>query len=268
MLRHPVVADQFYPGDPGALRYMMDGFLKNRPAQPQKALAAVSPHAGYVYSGKVAGQVLGRLEIPGRVVVLGPNHRGMGADVAVMSQGHWLTPLGRVALDAELGSALKENCALVEEDSLAHQYEHSLEVQVPFLQALREDFMLTPLCLGRLGYEDCLQLGLGLARAIKAVAQPVLMVASTDMTHYESAQEAKAKDTKAIERILALDPKGLYDTVRGLGITMCGVLPTTVVLIAAKELGATQAELVAYTNSGEASGDYQQVVGYAGLIIK
>ncbi len=267
MLRHPAVADQFYPGDPSALRYMLEGYLKDRP-QPQPALAAVSPHAGYVYSGAVAGQVLGRVEIPRRVVVLGPNHRGMGADAAVMSEGQWLTPLGRVALDAELAGNLKQACGLVQEDSLAHQFEHSLEVQVPFLQMLREDFLLTPLCLGHLGFNDCQELGQGLAAAIKAAGEPVLMVASTDMTHYESAEAAKSKDTKAIDRILALDPQGLYDTVVGMGITMCGVLPTTVALVAAKELGASQAELVVYTNSGEVSGDYRQVVGYAGLIIK
>jgi len=267
MLRRPAVADQFYPGDPSSLRYMIDGYLKGHP-QPKKALVAVSPHAGYVYSGRVAGQVLGGVEIPRRVVVLGPNHRGMGAEAAVMSQGQWLTPLGQVELDGELGALLEQNCAMVQEDSLAHQFEHSLEVQIPFLQVLRRDFLLLPLCLGHLGYNDCLEVGQGLAKAIRATGEPVLMVASTDMTHYESAEAAKEKDSKAIERILALDPRGLYDTVRGLGITMCGVLPTTVAMISAKELGASEAELVAYTNSGETSGDYQQVVGYAGLVIK
>jgi AmmeMemoRadiSam system protein B len=267
MLRRPAVADQFYPGDPSSLSYTIDGYLKGHP-QPQKALVAVSPHAGYVYSGRVAGQVLGGVEIPRRVVVLGPNHRGMGADAAIMSQGQWLTPLGQVELDAELGALLKENCALAAEDAHAHQFEHSLEVQIPFLQVLRRDFLLTPLCLGHLGYSECQELGQGLALAVKAISEPVLMVASTDMTHYESAEAAKQKDTKAIERILALDPRGLFDTVQGLGITMCGVLPTTVAMIAALELGASEAELIAYTNSGETSGDFQQVVGYAGLIIK
>jgi AmmeMemoRadiSam system protein B len=267
MLRRPAVADQFYPGDPSSLRYMIDGYLKDH-LEPQKALVAVSPHAGYVYSGRVAGKVLGGVLIPRRVVVLGPNHRGMGADAAVMSEGSWLTPLGQVDLDADLAALLRQNCALVEDDSMAHQFEHSLEVQVPFLQVLNPDFLLTPICLGHLGYNDCLEVGQGLAKTIATIGEEVLMVASTDMTHYESADAAKEKDTKAIERILALDPQGLYDTVRGLGITMCGVLPTTVAMIAAKELGATEVELVAYTNSGETSGDYQQVVGYAGLIIK
>lgn len=267
MLRRPAVADQFYPGDPSSLRYMIDGYLKGHP-KPQKALAAVSPHAGYVYSGRVAGKVLGGVEIPRRVVVLGPNHRGMGADAAVMSEGSWLTPLGQVDLDVELAALLRQNCALVEDDSMAHQFEHSLEVQVPFLQVLNHDFLLTPICLGHLGYIDCMEVGQGLAKTIASIGEEVLMVASTDMTHYESADAAKEKDTKAIERILALDPQGLYDTVRGLGITMCGVLPTTVAMIAAKELGASEVELVAYTNSGETSGDFQQVVGYAGLIIK
>jgi hypothetical protein len=267
MLRTPAVADQFYPGDPAELRRMVEGFLEPS-ARPGPALLAVSPHAGYVFSGPVAGKVLSRVEVPRRVVLLGPNHRGVGAAAALMSQGAWQTPLGQVELDSELGGRLAADCRLVEEDSMAHQFEHSLEVQVPFLQVLRDDLALTPLCLGRLDYDDCRELGQSLARVLSGLGEPALMVASTDMTHYEPEERAKQQDQQALDRIAALDPRGLHDTVRGQGITMCGVLPTTVALVAALEMGADSAELVAYSNSGEVTGDRRQVVGYAGLVIR
>ncbi len=267
MLRQPAVAGQFYPGAPAELAAQVQEFMKVD-AEPGGALMVVSPHAGYMYSGRTAGQVVGRVEVPPRVVLVGPNHRGLGAQAALMSQGQWETPLGLVSLDAELATQLLERSRLLEEDTLAHQFEHSLEVQVPFLQARRPDLKLTPLCLGSLSYAACQEIGLALARAVTDLDEPVLLVASTDMSHYEPAEAARQKDMKAIQHILALDPQGLYDTVRNLGITMCGVLPTTVCLVAAKHLGAKRAELVEYTNSGAATGDYRQVVGYAGLIVR
>ena len=267
MARQPAVAGQFYPGTPDELREDVSRRLAGLPA-PQPALLAISPHAGYMYSGDTAAKTLGRVVIPGRVAVVGPNHRGLGAPAAVMTAGRWLTPLGALELDAELGADLMSRCDLVQEDSRAHELEHSLEVQIPFLQHLRPDFRLTPLCLGALGFEHCRRIGLALAGAVRAAGEPVLLTASTDMTHYESARAAEEKDRQALERILALDPRGLYDTVRGLGVTMCGVLPVVVCLTAALELGATRAELVEYTNSGAATGDYSQVVGYAGLIVR
>lgn len=267
MSRAPAVAGRFYPGHPDELRAMIQGYLEPN-AAPQKALLAVCPHAGYVFSGAVAGQVLSRVAIPGRVMVLGPNHQGLGQRAALMSRGSWRTPLGEVALDAELGAALKAASPLVAEDDLAHRHEHSLEVQVPFLQVLRPEFLLTPLCLSMLTYGQCVELGRAIATAITGLGEPVLLVASTDMTHYESDAQAARQDKLALQRILALDPEGLYHIVAGHNISMCGVLPTTVALVAARELGAASAELVAYTNSGKVTGDYDQVVAYAGLIIK
>lgn len=267
MRRHPAVAGQFYPGDPYQLRDQLDAMFAGQ-VNPEPALMAMCPHAGYVYSGATAAKVLGRVEIPARVLVAGPNHRGLGADAAVMSEGSWLTPLGEVRLDAELGRALAQASPLVSEDELAHRMEHSLEVQVPLLQHLRPEFMLTPLCLGRLSLSECLELGKALAGVIKAAGEPVLMVASTDMTHYESAAAAREKDEQALARVLELDPEGLYQTVAGGRISMCGVLPTTVCLAAAKELGASRAELVEYTNSGAVTGDDRQVVGYAGVLVR
>lgn len=267
MLRAPAVAGRFYPGHPQELRAMIQGYLEPG-LQPERALAVVSPHAGYVFSGPVAGKALGRAQIPHRVIVLGPNHQGLGQNVAVMSRGAWQTPLGAVQLDPSLAGEIIARSPLAQEDDLAHQYEHSLEVQVPILQCLREDLLLTPICLSMLSFDQCQQLGQDIAGAITGCAEPVLMVASTDMTHYESAEQAEAKDSQAIERILALDPQGLYNTVTSMHISMCGVLPTTVALVAALALGATAAELVAYTNSGAVTGDFREVVGYAGLLIK
>lgn len=267
MSRAPAVAGRFYPGRPEELKAMIQQYL-DPTAVSQPALAVVCPHAGYVFSGSVAGKVFSRVAVPRRVVVLGPNHQGLGEKAALMTRGSWSTPLGEVRLDAKLGGELLSRSALVREDDLAHRYEHSLEVQVPFLQVLQPDLLLTPLCLSMLTDEQCIDLGHDLAGAIKSLGEPVLLVASTDMTHYESAQSAQAKDQLALERVLALDPQGLYNTVASRRISMCGFLPTTVALSAALQLGATSAELVAYTNSGQVTGDYEQVVAYAGLIIK
>ncbi|CAO0821040.1 MEMO1 family protein MK0963 [Desulfarculales bacterium] len=266
MLRQPAVAGQFYPGSPAQLRSMVQGFLDPQ-AAPQSALLVICPHAGYIYSGATTGKVLSQVQVPRRVVVVGPNHRGSGHDAAVMSQGQWQTPLGSVDLDTALGGELLRRCSLLAEDHLAHMFEHSLEVQVPFLQMLQPELSLLPICLSLLSFSECQQIGLSLVQAIHAVGEPVLIVASTDMTHYESAQAAQKKDSQALDRILAMDPKGLFDTVCSLGITMCGVLPTTVCLVAAISLGAASARLVQYTHSGMVTGDHQQVVGYAGLIV-
>ncbi len=267
MVRQPAVAGQFYPGRPQDLLAMVRQCLDPE-ARPTPAYLAICPHAGYVYSGPTAGKTLSRVAIPRRVIVVGPNHRGAGAAAAVMSQGQWLTPLGPVPLDAELGQRLLSGSRILSEDSRAHQMEHSLEVQVPFLQVLQPDLLLLPICLGWLDFDQCAEVGHDLAKAIAGLGEPVLLLASTDMTHYESAAAARAKDSQALERVLSLDPKGLYDLVRTRGISMCGVLPTTACLAAAIELGAASAELVEYTNSGAASGDFSQVVGYAGLIVR
>jgi len=267
MVRQPAVAGQFYPGRPPDLLAAVRECLDPE-ATPRPAILAICPHAGYVYSGPTAGKTFSRVTIPRRVIVVGPNHRGAGAAAAVMSQGQWLTPLGPVALDAELGQRLLSGSRILSEDARAHHMEHSLEVQVPFLQVLQPDLLLLPICLGWLDFDQCAEIGHDLAQAIAGLGEPVLLVASTDMTHYESAAAARAKDSQALERVLSLDPQGLYEIVRVRGISMCGVLPATACLAAAIELGATSAELVEYTNSGAVSGDFAQVVGYAGLIVR
>jgi len=266
MKREPAVAHQFYPGDPATLRRTLERLIPET-ATKLKALAVVSPHAGYIYSGAVAGETFAAVEIPRDIVVMGPNHHGYGPQVSLMNKGTWSMPLGEVEINTILARNLLARTDLIEADTLAHRFEHSLEVQVPFLQYFRPDLTLTPLVVSHLSFKSCQIVGEALAAAIEQYNRPVLIVASSDMTHYESRESATAKDSLAIQRIEALDPEGLYNTVLGNRITMCGIMPATIALIAALRLGATQARLIRYTDSGEASGDTNQVVGYAGFVI-
>lgn len=266
MLRSPAVAGQFYPKHPAALAQTIDQLVPPVTGK-QPAFGVMVPHAGYVYSGGVAGKTFAGVVIPPEVVILGPNHHGTGHQAAVYQRGGWETPLGPVPIAETLTAAILSNCPAAAGDIQAHLYEHSLEVQVPFLQTLLADVAIAPLCIGRVPLETLLALGDGLAQALRTRPQLPLIVASTDMTHYESGDEARRKDHLALKHVLALDPEGLYRTVRDQRISMCGVLPTVIMLRAALALGATKAELVAYANSGEVTGDQQEVVGYAGVVI-
>ncbi len=266
MIRQPAVAGQFYPGDPEELRRELKRLIAVQESR-QRVLGVIAPHAGYLYSGAVAGRVYGAIEIPQTVLILGPNHHGVGARAALFPAGEWLTPLGSVPLDRKLAALLQKYTPTVEEDATAHRFEHSLEVQLPFLQYLRPDVTIVPLCVGFGDLASCRTLGEGVAKAIAAYGEPVLIVASSDMSHYESAAAAKKKDELAIREVLALDPTGLFKSCREHGITMCGVIPAVIMLVAALELGATSAELVHYATSGDVTGDNRQVVAYAGMTV-
>lgn len=269
MSRTPAVANMFYPGDKDRLKEQLTTFVRPVP-EPRKVLAAISPHAGYMYSGEVAGAVFSQIRIPDDMVILGPNHRGMAATVALSASGIWEMPMGPVPINKALAeSILKVSTSgvTIKDDPHAHAMEHSIEVQVPFLQFLRPEVSIVPIALSHLTYDACQQVGQALVRGIQDYGKEVLLVASTDMTHYESQESAKAKDKLAIDRILDLDAKGLYETVARHRISMCGVIPTTIVIEACKILGAGKAELVQYATSGDVTGDYAQVVGYAGFIV-
>jgi MEMO1 family protein len=267
MVRRAAVAGSFYPGKSEELSAMVKGLVDPR-AQKNKALAVVSPHAGFVFSGRVAGAVFSSVEIPGCVILLGPSHRGIRSVFGIMSEGAWQTPLGEVPVEAGLAKAILERFPLVQEDVGGLAAEHSLEVQLPFLQYLKRDFSIVPVCVSPAAdYADLDGLAGAMADAIKQSGNEVLLVSSTDMSHYVSQETAKKLDFLAIERMLALDARGLYDVVQEKNISMCGFQPTTAVILAAKKLGARAAELVRYQTSGDAFGDYQQVVGYAGLRI-
>lgn len=266
MLRSAAVAGQFYPGRKDALEATVRSLLPSV-AEQVSAIALVVPHAGYVYSGGVAGETYAGIAIPDEVVILGPNHHGRGHLAAVYAHGSWETPLGRTPIAEELAARILKSCPLTAEDELAHLREHSLEVQLPFLQVLAPQARIVPLCIGHLPLESLLLLGDGLAAALLASETMPLIVASNDMSHFESGSTARKKDSLALERVLDLDAEGLYRVVRDNRISMCGVLPVVVMLQAAKALGATRGELICYRNSGDVTGDQSEVVGYAGVRI-
>jgi MEMO1 family protein len=282
VIRQPAVAGRFYPATRAALEQQVDGFLaleaqsdasSEAPtravnAASRAAIACMVPHAGHMYSGHVAGAVFARLDLPKRFIMLGPRHFPRGASMAILSAGAWRTPLGDAQVDAALAAELRRACPLLREDSVAHEHEHALEVQLPFLQRRAGDFRFVPIALGTIRYDDLEALGRAVANAVAAAGERVMIIASSDMNHYESEAITHVKDRQALERVLALDPRGLLDVVMREEISMCGVGPMVSVLIAARELGATQAELIRYATSGDVSGDREEVVGYAGIIIQ
>jgi MEMO1 family protein len=269
-LRHPAVAGRFYPRNPDDLRSEARTYLSQAPATvqtPVRAIGCIAPHAGYMFSGHVAGAVFARIEIPRRCIVLCPNHTGLGRALAIMSEGSWETPLGEIVIDTELAAALKRRFPALQEDSAAHRAEHAVEVELPFLQLRQPELTFVPIALGTGQFEPLEQLGRALADVIAAQNDPILIVASSDMNHYESDPVTRVKDHKAIERILTLDPHGLYDVVTQQSISMCGFGPVVAMLTAARQLGARAAELVKYATSGDISGDRDLVVGYAGIVV-
>jgi AmmeMemoRadiSam system protein B len=267
MIRLPAVAGSFYSADPKQLTRDVDQYVAGA-AEKIHALGCVIPHAGYMYSGHVAGAVCSSMRIPPRCILLGPRHYPRGEPMAILSEGSWQTPLGEAQIDTALARALVHACPRLREDAVAHQPEHSLEVQLPFLQRLVPDFRFVPVVLGTDRYPLLEELGHAVAEVIAAQKEPVLVIASSDMNHYESDAITRVKDNRAIAQILALDPRGLYDTVRSEGITMCGYAATVAMLVAVLDLGATKAQLIRYATSGDIFGDRDQVVGYAGIVVR
>jgi MEMO1 family protein len=266
-VRHPAVAGRFYPRDADDLRADVQSYLGSG-QQTVSALGCIAPHAGYIYSGHVAGAVYAKLDLPQRCILMCPNHTGIGHPLSIISEGAWETPLGRVSIDSGLADALKRRFPLLGEDQEAHRAEHAAEVQLPFLQVRKADCTFVPIALGISRYEILEALGQAIAEAVGSLGEPVLLIASSDMNHYESDAVTRHKDFKAIERILVMDQRALFDVVMNEDISMCGFGPTVAMLSAAKRLGATGAELVRYATSGDVSGDRQRVVGYAGIIVQ
>lgn len=267
MIREPAVAGRFYPANPRELKHQIENLLGDAAAPKLRALGCVVPHAGYMYSGHVAGAVFGRLELPARFIILCPRHYREGQPLAIMSEGTWRTPLGEVRIDSAMAVELKNACPLLREDSVAHRMEHSLEVQLPFLQQLVGDFQFVPIALGTDRFSALEELGRAIGEVVAERNEPVLLVASSDMNHYESDDITRTKDRKAIDRILELNPRGLFDTVRHEGITMCGFGPAVSMMTAARQLGAQRAEVIRYATSGDVTGDRDEVVGYAGIAV-
>ena len=269
--RRPAVAGTFYPREAPLLREMVDGFLSAVEEPPGTAIGAIAPHAGLVYSGQCAAHVLARITLPPVVVVLAPNHTGYGTapgGVSVWPRGGFVTPLGTVPVAEALADALLAGCALAAADWAAHTSEHAIEVELPFLQALDARTQILPLVLAWDDWRRSEELAAALAELVARWPQPVLLLASSDMTHYEPADRAAAKDKVALDAIRRLDAEGLLAACRREHITMCGRAPAAVVVEASRRLGATTATVVDYRHSGQVTGDDSSVVAYAGVILR
>lgn len=266
-VRLPAVAGTFYEGRRERLEAEVRSFLP-ADARSEPAIGAIVPHAGYVYSGPVAGAVYARLEIPPAAIILCPNHTGRGKAASLDPSDFWRTPLGDVPVDRRLAGRLLELSPALEEDSAAHSREHSLEVQLPFLQVRRPDVRFVPISIGAHDLDLCREIGEAVAAVVAEEKERPLIVASSDMNHYESRRVGREKDDRALAHVEALDPEGLFTTVTGGHISMCGVLPATALLFAARRLGATSARVVARRDSGDETGDTSSVVGYAGVVLE
>jgi MEMO1 family protein len=267
MLRLPAVAGRFYPSDCKELTAVIQEY--SQPNPQHRAISAKSclvPHAGYMYSGHVAGAVFARVVLPLKIIVLGVRHYPRGEPAAILSSGAWRTPIGDAPIDEALAAELRRECPMLREDSVAHSAEHSLEVQVPFLQVLAPGFSFVPVALGTVQFQSLVSVGEALARVLANSKESVLLLTTSDLNHYEDDAATRMKDRKAIDRLLALDARGLYDTCRTEEISMCGLGPAVAMLTALNELGAKKSELVKYATSADVSGDRSQVVGYAGMI--
>jgi len=266
MIREPIVAGHFYPESPAILENQVKGFLDEK-AKKEDVIGAIVPHAGYVYSGGVAGAVLSRIQAKDTFIILGPNHTGNGRPFSIMTEGSWRTPLGEVEINSILGKEILETSQHLEEDTIAHLYEHSIEVQVPFLQCIKPDVKIIPIMISHTSTTVYKDIGQKIAEAIKKTRSQVVILASSDMTHYESHESAMKKDKAAIDAILALKEDDLMRRVKEMHITMCGYAPAITLISAAKHLGAKNAILVRYQTSGDVSRDFANVVGYAGILI-
>lgn len=264
--RKPAVAGQFYPQGKERLLKIVSN-LVDESKEKRSCIALISPHAGYMYSGKVAGETFSSITIPDVILILGPNHTGMGKTFAIMDKGEWETPLGDIRIDEELANLILEESSLVKVDPTAHLWEHSIEVQLPFIQFFNPNAAFVPICIQKTTYEQLKRFGEDIAEAIKKFGKEVLIVASSDMSHYIPKDEAEKKDWIALEKIEDLNPEGLYEVVEREDISMCGIAPVVSTLSASIKLGAKNAKTVSYATSGDVTGDYTEVVGYAGVII-
>jgi AmmeMemoRadiSam system protein B len=269
--RAPAVSGRFYPGTPAELeRAVRDLLAAAGAAPPLLARAAVAPHAGYVYSGLTAAHVFARVEVPPVVVILAPNHTGVcraRGGVSLWEAGAFRTPLGDVPVDEGFARALLEASPLVGPDHAAHDGEHAVEVELPFLQVRRADVRIVPLVLAWDEWEGCSQLAEALVRLVARWPEPVLLLASSDLNHYEPAATSERKDRRALDAVSALDGAELLARCRRERISMCGRAPAATAIAAARLLGAAGGEVVHYSHSGLVTGDDDAVVGYGGVLI-
>lgn len=265
MIREPVVAGSFYPGNAIELKTLIKSMVDEQ-AEKENVIGYYAPHAGFVYSGPVVGAVVSRVKPADTYIIMGPSHTGMGAPFSIMTEGTWRTPLSEVAIDSGLAKQVLSGSKYLKEDIVAHMGEHAIEVQLPFIQYFNDNFKIVPIVLQHATAAIYKNIGKSVAGAIRESGKKVVIVASGDMTHYETQKSAHAKDMRAIEAMLKLDADELLARVHEINITMCGYAPAAVLIFAAKELGGVKAELVRYQTSGDTTGDFSSVVGYAGII--
>lgn len=269
----PAVAGRFYPASAAELEREVDDYLRRgaTDAPPVRAAGVMAPHAGYVYSGGVAGQVFARVAVPERAIILCPNHTGMGRRIAVIAAGSFRIPGADVPVDHELAQAILAEVPGAGSDPSAHRFEHAIEVELPFLLSRQPALRIVPMVLAGLSEDEAIDLGKALERAVRRVgAEPgvdVLLVASSDMSHFLPDDVTRRVDRMALEPLLGYDASGLYRTVVQNDISMCGFIPATAMLSYAVQAAAEQPSLVGYATSGDAFGDRDRVVGYAGVVI-
>lgn len=263
-VRTPSAAGTFYPRRPQELREAVESCLSEH--EHAEALAAVVPHAGYRYSGPVAGAVYARVSIPRDVVLLAFHHRGAGAPVAVWTEGSWTTPLGEVPVNADLAKRIAGSCPGAVADERGHLEEHSAEVQLPFLQVLRPDVRVVPVALS-VGLEDAAALAV-FGRSLARVISEELVVCSTDLNHYADHEKTMEQDRRVIEPMERLDEQGLVGAIREHRVSMCGFAPAIATIAYAKARGAKRAVTVAHRTSGDATGERERCVGYVGMIVR
>lgn len=275
-LRRPAaVAGRFYPDDPSDLDALVRTCLEDVRVETRRCHAAIAPHAGLIYSGKCAGAVFGRLFLPRTIVVLAPNHTGIcrSPGASLWRSGAFETPLGAVPVDETFAAALEQASDLVAHDPAAHRFEHAIEVELPFVIVRSPGTKIVPIVIAWDDWPRSEELAVALAETVAACRQnegaedDVLLVASSDMTHYETAQIAERKDRMALAAIAELDGRALLDLCAREHITMCGRAPAAVALEAARRLGSSAAEVVDYRHSGLVTGSDIDVVSYAGVLV-
>lgn len=278
-LRKPAVAGSFYAGDSKSLDMQIEKCFLHKigpgkiPSKmikgERKIVGLISPHAGYMYSGPIAAHGFYKIALDGKpdtIIILGPNHRGFGADVSIMINGKWETPLGELEIDKDMAENILNNSKIIKVDNKAHQFEHSIEVQLPFIQYIfNKDVKIIPICMTRQDINTDIEIARSICASV--VNKNILIIASSDFTHYEPQEYAQNIDKQAIDAILKFDPKKLYDIIYRQNLTMCGPGPITTMLITCKSLGAKKVELLKYATSGDITGMYNQVVGYASLVV-
>lgn len=277
-IRHPYVAGAFYAGSAESLKRQIEnecflhphgpGKIPRVPeAGPRRIVGLICPHAGYMYSGPVAAHAYYSLAMDGKpeiIVLLGPNHSGLGSALAVMNEGAWRTPLGEVEVEAETANRIVNASRIVDVDATAHRYEHSIEVQLPFIQYIfGSKFRIVPICFLMQDLTSAREVGEAVAKALEG--KNAVIIASSDMSHYEPHKTAERKDRMALQAVEAMDEEKFYSIIEGYNVTACGYGPIAALITAAKILGAKEAKLLCYKTSGDITGDYSSVVGYAAV---